>query len=142
MLNGIAKLLLLCCFCLLPTAGAQATWVHTANDDPVVVAWFGKQQIMPAARARLKAQYGIEWTMCCDHTERVRVRFMAKDGNYWAVPEDGREPFLLPADTIHPFDPDMPAQLAVEGVVMVVPKGAHGSPVDVVTCVWLPQVGG
>lgn len=120
----------------------DVTWVHTAKDDPAVVAWFERQEIMPKARARIELQYGMGWIMCCNNTERVRVHFAVKDGQYWGVPLDGGKPFLLPADTIHPYDPTMPAQLAVEGVVMVVEPGHWDIPVPVVTCVWLPQVGG
>lgn len=129
-------------FFLCLSVTAQATWVPTGRETPETLAWFGRQFIMPAAQLRLQKQDHIWWTMCCDHADRVKVRFVVKNDQYWGIPENGGAPFLLPADTIHPPDSDMPDQLAVEGVVMVVHKGEYGAPKDIVTCVWLPQVGG
>lgn len=131
-----------CCFLLLEAVSAPATWVPDPNNppDPRTKAWFEDQYIMPAARKRLDRDYKVGWVKCCSHADRVRVHFVVKGGQYFGIKKDGTA-ILLPRDTIHPPDSSMPAQLAVEGVVMVVPKGLFGAPQDIVTCTWLPQSG-
>lgn len=100
--------------------------------NPAYSEWFKRQKLNPETQARLN----VTWTSCCEHADRIKVKFVAlpgKDEWWYEDPTDGQWK-QVPPDTIHEgFDPEMPEQLRVEGVLMVY----QGK----VTCTWIPKDG-
>lgn len=105
----------------------NATWKPEYSNTPKEwLDWFNGAQLTPQAQAR------IGYTSCCQHSDRFVTKFRP-EGGHWYFEDEGQWK-LIPDDTVHETDPNMPAQLRHEGVLFIY----NG----LVTCFWPPETDG
>lgn len=141
----LLRLLVLATFMAFCSAAPSITIAQDVSQDDVATpdpyegneyqAWFKRQKLNPSVKAR----FGVGWDDCCGNADRIKVKpvHLPRSDEWWFEdPQDGQWK-IIPLDTIHEeYDPTMPKQLRVEGVLMVY-RGNHQ-----VACVWLPEGGG